>query len=137
MVRRSPAGAPLERAPDLTRQRQFRERPGVHQHVDGFDGDDDRFLSGDAEISADRKGGVAEANGHERELEHLVEPRRRLPFDRLFDELKIEIPLVELRKNTGRAQKLVDGDVDAFVIAGVENDVLWVALVVANAEVAA
>ena len=50
-----------------------------------------RSLAGDPELGADGERGIAEPGRRNRQFEHLIEARRRLPLDCLFDELKIEM----------------------------------------------
>src|SRR5262245_45016103 len=130
-------GADLQRAAQGVGNRLLGHRAGVHEHIDGFGGDDDAIVAGNSELGADRKGSRAEARGRDRQLQHLVVARRRLPLDRLLHELEVERPVDEIRQHAGRAQKLGDADVHVVRVAGVEDDFLRVAFDVADAEVIA
>src|SRR3954467_10051146 len=137
MVDDPAGGALFERRAQRTRQRQLGQRAAVDEDVPRLDRDDDPFVAGDPEVGAHGERGGAEARRRDREFEHLVEPRRRLPLDRLLDQLEIEMPIDEFRQHARGAQELVDRHVDVLAIARVEDYLLRVALDVADAEVVA
>src|SRR5262245_6532494 len=105
-------GALTQRFPQGIGKRELRQRPRVHEDIDGFRGDDGCFVAGDAEGRADSERRRPETNRDDRQLEHLIEARRRLPLDGLLDELKVEAAFQKLRQHTDRAEELVDRDVD-------------------------
>src|SRR6185436_7643641 len=86
---------------------------------------------------ADRKGCVAEPGRADRQLEYLVEARRRLPLDCLLDQLEVEVPGEEGVEHADRPQKFVDRDVHILAVARVEHYFLRVAFDVADAQVIA
>ena len=85
-----------------------------------------------------RERGGAEPAGPHRNLQHVVEAGRTLPLDDLAHGLDLE-GAVEgiLRPRQGGAQELEAGEVDVVAVAGVEDHVLGVALLVAHAQVVA
>src|SRR3954463_1782445 len=129
--------ATAQRGPQRIGQRTLDQGLSVDEHVDGFRSDDRLRLAGDPERRADGEGGRAETVGCNRQLQHLVEARRRLPFDRLLDQLKIEIPLEELGQYADRPQEFVDRNIDVLAVARIEDDLLRVALDVADAQIVA
>src|SRR5256885_14440097 len=82
-----------QRRPHRVRQRELGQRAWVDEHVDRFRGGDRRRLAGNPERRADGERRRSEPDGGDRQLQHLIETRRRLPFDRLLDELKVEVSL--------------------------------------------
>ena len=137
MIGRPPPGTVFERGTDIRRNRQFGQRPAVHQHVDGFDRREHARFAGDAELRADGERRRAEATRVERQLEHLIVPGGALPLHGLLHELKVQVTRRELVEHAARAQVLVDADVHVFAVARVEHDLLRVALDVADAQVVA
>src|SRR5207249_10929111 len=61
--------------------------------------------------------------------------RRRLPLDCLLHELEIERAVDEVRQHAGRAHELGDRDVHVLGVARVEDDLLRVALDVADVQI--
>src|SRR5207247_2936674 len=90
-----------------------------------------------AKLGADGERRGAEPRRRNRELQHLIEARRRLPLDGLFHELEIEAAVDERRQHADRAEELVDRHVDVLAVSRVEDDLLRVALDVADAKVIA
>src|SRR5262249_41261036 len=133
VIRDAPGGSRLERGAQRGWNRQLRQRARVDQHIDRFNGDDHAVVAGNSELGADRKGSGAQPGRRNRQLQDLVVAGGRVPLDGLLHQLEVEWALDELRQHAGGTQELGDRDVDVLGVARVENDLLRVALDVANA----
>lgn len=59
-----------------------------------------------------------------RDIEHLVEARRRFPFDGLLHQLIIQLAADESLAESGRSQKLGGREVAVVGVPGVEHHLL-------------
>src|SRR5579863_8069864 len=77
--------AALESGSNVVRDRALAERIRIDEHVDRLAVGNEPILLMTAKLSGNREGGGPEAHGAHAYREHLVEPCRPLPFDRLLD----------------------------------------------------
>src|SRR5581483_12214946 len=83
VVRGPAGGARLEGGAHLPRNLALRPGLGIDVDVDRLDGRKNIAGAGPAQLAAQRERGGADAARADRDLEHVVEACRRLPFDDL------------------------------------------------------
>src|SRR6266446_5349720 len=81
VIGRAAGGARLQRGAQRVGNRELGQRAGIHEDVDGFDRDDHAVVARDSDVGADRERRGAKTRRRDRQLEHLVVARRRLPLD--------------------------------------------------------